>query len=125
MRPQELMQVLTTPIDPSESWLQNQYPARPSARYSDRTYLNYQNLADCFGSIVKENVIRLLREHPEIKIVIVAELTPRGNPRKQPTIFVDPESDYYGNYELFACAFHLAGFIEVFHNFKKAGATKI
>ena len=109
---------LVTEVKPSETWLQNQYPAQPNKRYAPSTYLNYQNLEDLFGPQARAKIAEAVNQHPEIKVVILAELTKTGT-LKRPRSFIGDEAAYYGQYELFGCAAHMAGFIEVFHNFKK------
>ena len=100
------------------SWLENQYPAIPSERYSSKTYLNYQNLQDCFGEKAKNKIQNAVLDHPEVHVVVVAELY-RSGKRKCPRVFIQNEADYYGQYELFACAALMEGFVEVFHNIKR------
>jgi hypothetical protein len=114
---ERLKQELTTPVEASESWLQNQYPARPDKRYAQTTYLNYQNLEDLFGAEARHRIEQAVKEHPDVKVVIVAELTKTGR-LKGPRSFIENEAEYYGQYELFAVAAHMGGFVEAFHNFE-------
>jgi hypothetical protein len=103
----------------------NQYPARPEERYAKITYMNYDNIADNFGQETADQLKEYLTEHPDMKVVVLAELTKKGNAKKKPVIFTDSGTgychfaSYYGEYELFSCASHLDGFIEVFHNFTR------
>lgn len=103
----------------SGSWLENQYPKNPSGRCSKVTYLNYQNLEDCFGVEARGKIEKYVAERPEVRVVIVAALGKRGKPRG-PKVFLKNEADYYTQYELFAVAFHMHGFVEVFHNIERS-----
>jgi hypothetical protein len=119
MKIEELKQKLETPIEASDTWLKNQWPAQPNKRYSELTYLNYQNLSDVFPDRpdLKEQTETVIKEHPKIQLVILARLDSKG----RVTGFIalhEPDSLYYGQYELFAGAYHLKGFCEVFHNIK-------
>jgi len=123
MKLQELKEKLTSKgVQTSESWLENQYPARPSERYSKLTYLNLTNIEDNFGKEAKEQLEKYLLKNPNKRVVVLAGLTEKGNVQKRPRIFVDSGvgydnfASYYGIYELFACAVHMHGFIEVFQN---------
>ncbi len=118
MKIEELKKALATEIEPSATWLKNQYPAQPNKRYAKETYLNYQNIEDVFGKETADSLKQWLEKHPEEKVVVVASLTAKGRIGPKPRLFTDPESVYYGQYELFACSAHLSGFVEVFHNFK-------
>jgi hypothetical protein len=57
-------------------------------------------------------------------VVVLVELTKKGTMKKKPRLFVDNNvgydnfASYYGYYELFACATHMDGFVEVFQNIK-------
>jgi len=121
MKIQELKEKLKSEIKPSESWLQNQFPANPTERYSKLTYNNFQNIEDCFGKEASNALKAFLAKNPT-KAVVVAELTKKGNVKKRPRLFTDLGSGcchwatYYGQYKLFACATHMEGFIEVFQN---------
>jgi len=117
MNVEELKKALTTEVPASDTWLENQYPAVPSKRCHQSTYLNYQNIEDCFGRGAREQIEKAVKEHPEIPVVIVAVLDKRGRP-KDPRTFLHNEAQYYGHYELFACAAGMKGFVEVFHNIK-------
>jgi hypothetical protein len=113
---QELKEKLKSEIEPSDTWLKNQYPANPNERYSKLTYNNFQNITDIFDEVVSEQLKEYLKKHPEKKVVVLARLTSKGRLNKKPLLLVEPDSLYYGQYELFACAFHLTGFVEVFQN---------
>jgi len=109
-------------VKPSDTWLENQYPARPSERYSKLTYNNYDNIEENFGREARTQLEEYLKKNPDKKVVVLAGLTKKGNIQKKPRIFVDAWigydnfASYYGNFELFACAVHMDGFIEVFQN---------
>jgi len=114
----ELKELFREEIKPSDTWLHNQYPAHPSKRCSPKTYLNYQNIEDCFNIEARKQIEKAIEKHPEISVVIVAVLDKRGKVR-HPRTFIRNEAEYYKHYELFACSAHMPGFIEVFHNIKK------
>jgi hypothetical protein len=118
MKIEELKQNLQTPIKEDETWLQNQWPAQPNKRYSDVTYLNYQNIEDLFGKKANTKIRKAVLDHPEVPVVVVAVLDKNGKV-EGPRAFVQNEAEYYGHYELFACAAGMDGFVEVFHNVKK------
>lgn len=117
MNVEELKKALITEVPPTDTWLQNQYPAIPSKRYSSLTYLNYQNIEDCFGKDARQQIEKAVTAHPEIPVVILAALDKRGRLRGSRSV-VQNEAQYYGHYELFACAANMEGFVEVFHNIK-------
>jgi hypothetical protein len=119
MQIQELKQKLKSTIQPSETWLENQYPANPNERYSKYTFNNYQNITDIFNEDASKSLKEYLEKHPEKKIVVLARLTSKERLNKTPLLLDEPDSLYYDQYELFACAFHLTGFIEVFQNIKE------
>lgn len=118
MNIEELKKALTTEVPASSTWLQNQYPALLTKRCSSLTYLNYQNLEDCSGVEARKSMEAFLAKHLGHNIVIVAELTKSGKPKKKLRIFADNEALYYTQYELFGCAAHMEGFVEVFHTIK-------
>lgn len=109
-------------IQASDTWLENQFPARPQERYSKLTYMNFQNIEDNFGKEARTQLEEFLKAHPDKKTVVLAELTEKGNVKKKPRLFMDSGigydnfASYYGIYELFACASHMHGFVEVFQN---------
>lgn len=117
MNLKELKNILPTS---KESWLENQYPGRPKDRYAKQTYLNYDNLKDVFSVDIEKDVEVLLKDHPSEQVVILAKLGLSGSRIGRPFLLTHPESNYYGHYELFACAFHLRGFVEVFHNIQRS-----
>lgn len=103
----------------SATWLQNQYPALPSERLDKVNYLNYDNLQrvpDFKNEIPK--IKRMLADHPEVPFVILAVLDSSGKYRR-PLILAERDALYYPQYELFAGAYHLKGFVELFHNQKR------
>jgi hypothetical protein len=116
MQIQELKEKLKSEIKPSETWLQNQFPANPNERYSKHTFNNFQNITDVFSKETSEQLREFLKEHSEKKVVVLARLTSKGRLNKKPLLLTEPDSMYYGNFELFASAFHLTGFVEVFQN---------
>lgn len=118
MQIQELKVKLTTEIDPSATWLENQFPTIPEKRCSELTYLNYQNVEDCFGIEARKKLETAVKKNPEIKVVIVAVLTKAGKV-KGPRAFIENEALYYGQYELFNTSAGMDGFVEIFHNIKK------
>lgn len=118
MKIEELKKALATEVPASSVWLQNQYPAIPSKRCSSLTYLAYQNLEDVSGVEARTSMEEFLAKHPDAKIVVVAEITKTGKPKKKLRAFTDNEALYYPQYELFASAAHMEGFVEVFHNIK-------
>lgn len=112
---------LNADVSPSSSRLENQYPAKPMDRYTEQTYMKYENLTDVFprdGKRMESLIKKYLNEHPHKKIVALAILNSKGQ-KIQPIILEEPDSLYYGEYELFACALCLEGFVEVFHNIKR------
>jgi hypothetical protein len=102
----------------SDSWLQNQYPAIPSERLDKKNYLAFENLEPFQKDIRIDEVKRLLKEKPEVPVVILAKINKDGKYLK-PVILVESDARYYPQYELFASAYHLSGFVELFHNQKK------
>ncbi len=117
----ELKAKLYTPIEENETWLQNQWPARPNQRLSEYTYLNYQNLQNVFGPEARKKMESAVAEHPEVQVVVVAVLNKSGR-LKGPRSFLEEWADYYSQYELFASAAGMPGFVEVFHNLKRERA---
>jgi len=117
MKIENLKEKLHTPIKEGETWLQNQWPAQPNKRYSDVTYLNYQNIEDLFGRKASTKIHNAVLDHPEIPVVVVAVLDKNGKV-EGPRVFIQNEAHYYGQYELFACSAGMDGFVEVFHNVK-------
>jgi hypothetical protein len=109
-------------IQASDTWLENQFPARPSERYSKLTYLKYENIEENFGKEARTQLEEYLKKNPDKRVVILAALTKKGNVKKKPVMFMDTGigydnfASYYGIYELFACSAHLDGFVEVFQN---------
>jgi hypothetical protein len=101
----------------SDSWLQNQYPAIPSERLDSKNYLAYQNLEPFKEDINIEGVKRMQKEKPEIPFVILAEINKNGK-YKKPVFLAESDARYYPQYELFTSAYHLSGFVELFHNHK-------
>lgn len=81
MKLKELKELFREEIAPSDTWLHNQYPAPPSKRCSPKTYLNYQNIEDCFSSEARQQIQKAIEEHPEIPVVILAVLGKRGKVR--------------------------------------------
>lgn len=119
MKPQELINKLiedeTSLADSSATWLENQYPAKPKDRLKKSNYLNYEHLKP-FEDL-EEIVKKFLTEHLDEKVVIVAKITKTKRLCKTPLLILrKPHSLYYPLYELFACAYHLSGFVELFHN---------
>jgi len=112
-------QLKSKDIPVTNIWLENQYPARPSERLSTKTFLNYQNIQDFKGLQARKTLEEFLAKNPEAEVVIVAELTKDGKPKKKFRMFLDNEARYYSMYELFCNAAHMEGFIEIFHNIKK------
>lgn len=114
----KLIEEETSKPEASQSWLENQYPAQPKDRLKKSNYLAYDNLKPF------ENLEKFVREYlkafPKKKIVVLAIITKTKRLCKRPVIVLrESDSLYYPQYELFACAYHLSGFVELFHNTKK------
>lgn len=113
----KLIEEETSKPEASQSWLENQYPAQPKDRLKKSNYLNYDNLKPF------ENLEKFVREHlnfhPKEKIVVLAIITKTKRLCKRPiAILRENDSLYYPQFELFASAYHLSGFVELFHNTK-------
>jgi hypothetical protein len=102
---------------PSDTWLQNQYPAYPKDRLKPENYLNYKNLEPFVKDVNISEVKRLIRDKPDVPIVILARISEQKRYLK-PLILVESDARYYPQYELFASAYHISGFVELFHNQK-------
>jgi len=102
-----------------DTWLQNQYPAYPKDRLKSENYLNYKNLEPFPEDINISEVKRLIKEKPDVPIVILARISKQKKYLK-PIILVENDARYYPQYELFASAYHVtSGFVELFHNQKR------
>lgn len=107
-----------------DTWLQNQYPALPLERLDKRNYMNYANL-EKFTATAEwiPKIKKLVRVHSDVPIVVLARLDASGRFTK-PMILVQNDALYYPQYELFASAYHLKGFVELFHNQKRSGGVR-
>jgi len=113
----KLIEDETSIVESSQTWLENQYPAQPKDRLKTSNRLNYGNLQPFDG--LTEAVKDYMQRYPKKKIVILAVITKTKRLCKKHILALrEPDSYYYKSYELFACAYHLSGFVELFHNFE-------
>lgn len=112
----ELIENETSIAQPSDTWLINQYPAYPKDRLKKSNYLNYEHL-ETFDRDLTEKVKTMIFKEHNIPTVILATITKTKKLCKRPLlILIKAEAYYYKQYELFASAFRLSGFVELFHN---------
>jgi len=114
----ELKQKLPYKVKSGETWLENGYPSRPEDRCQKITKENFQNIEDVFGIDSRKQIEKAVKTNPKIPVVILAKLPKSGKIPKdpQPLTYIQSEASYYTQYELFASASHIHGFIEVFHH---------